>query len=711
MSPLNGWVIPLWFSVFLCGGVTIYLFFKVFKGYSSFSLRLFTISLGVWTLWGFLSIQWIISPDIYEALRLSQASLGVLAVYSPLLVIFSLSFARRNYNSFLKKWKVPLSLFFLIAVIFMLSMNSSLMVKEITGTALSTKASLGLIGKNSLLFFLIALILSLLNFESMLRYAKEVHRKNIKLFVWGIMGFLYGNIVIISYGILYSSLNFYQIFFQSIVTLGLLFSFLFSLSDKRIESTEIYVGRETFQGSITMITAGGILLVLGIFSLIIPLMRKSLHLFYILSGLFVLMFILPILIAFESIKNRVSIFIERSFSKSRYDYRKEWKELSDKLSSAFDLKEILEITADVIAEVTQIESLGIFLWDEFINRFYMVESRNISASEEYFEKEDKFLDWLWRWGKPLELDSLREKEELSEYYRTYKKKFDRLGASLILPLITGRQLIGLVVLGEKTGGEPFTFEDFEILETIANQASVAITHATMSEAMAVHKQMFSLHKISSFITHDVKNAVHTLSLAVQNAQNNIHKPEFQKDLLQSISRVTERMTNLMTKLSGTSEELQLNLKPNDLNKLINEIVRKIGIQTLPFVLFTLDLGSFPLVTFDYEAIEKVLYNLIKNAIESLKSKGEIKITTKREGNYVKVMISDTGVGMTQEFIHTKLFRPFQTTKKNGLGIGLYQSKIIVDAHKGTLSVESTPGKGTTFTLRLPIDSNKTNYKR
>jgi signal transduction histidine kinase len=105
---------------------------------------------------------------------------------------------------------------------------------------------------------------------------------------------------------------------------------------------------------------------------------------------------------------------------------------------------------------------------------------------------------------------------------------------------------------------------------------------------------------------------------------------------------------------------------------------------------------------DKEQIHKVLTNLVMNANEAVNGNGVIRVTTIHEGETVGFTVSDNGCGMTEAFMEDSLFRPFQTTKKKGLGIGLFHCKLIVEAHGGRIEVNSTLGKGTEFRVILPV---------
>jgi signal transduction histidine kinase len=110
----------------------------------------------------------------------------------------------------------------------------------------------------------------------------------------------------------------------------------------------------------------------------------------------------------------------------------------------------------------------------------------------------------------------------------------------------------------------------------------------------------------------------------------------------------------------------------------------------------------PRTLIDQEQIHKVLTNLVMNANEAVNGNGVIQVMTFHEGNTVSFAVTDNGCGMSAEFIEKSLFRPFQTTKKKGLGIGLFHSKLIIEAHRGKIEVNSTPGKGTEFRIVLPV---------
>ena len=115
------------------------------------------------------------------------------------------------------------------------------------------------------------------------------------------------------------------------------------------------------------------------------------------------------------------------------------------------------------------------------------------------------------------------------------------------------------------------------------------------------------------------------------------------------------------------------------------------------------LGVAPALAADRDQLLKVLENLMMNASDAVGQDGQIAVSTGRHENWAIITVRDNGCGMSREFVEKNLFRPFQTTKKQGMGIGLYHCKTIVEAHGGRIHVESEEGKGSIFRVLLPMD--------
>ena len=205
--------------------------------------------------------------------------------------------------------------------------------------------------------------------------------------------------------------------------------------------------------------------------------------------------------------------------------------------------------------------------------------------------------------------------------------------------------------------------------------------------------------MSSYVVHDLKNVAAQLSLVTRNAQKHLDNPDFVEDAMNTVKNATTRMNRLLAQLKKDRLE-QSATKLVNLRPLLEKAVSMRSVDKPTPELEKLDEGLVAEV--DPERLVAVLEHLIQNAQEATPDAGEIVVRANRVEHTVVVQVEDTGCGMDQEFIHQRLFRPFDTTKGNaGMGIGVYETQEYVNARGGVLEVDSQPGEGTTFTLRFP----------
>jgi len=205
--------------------------------------------------------------------------------------------------------------------------------------------------------------------------------------------------------------------------------------------------------------------------------------------------------------------------------------------------------------------------------------------------------------------------------------------------------------------------------------------------------------MSAFFVHDLKNAANTLSLLLQNLPEHFNDPEFREDAIKSCSRTVDHINLLISKLGSLRGGLSVAPVPTDLSALVETNLADWPPRS-PVALVR-DLTPALLTPLDAESFSKVISNLVINAREATPPGGSVRVATFTQGNRAILRVADTGCGMSAEFIQRSLFRPFQTTKKQGIGIGMFQSRMITEAHRGRIHVSSQPGKGTTFEVSLP----------
>jgi len=221
------------------------------------------------------------------------------------------------------------------------------------------------------------------------------------------------------------------------------------------------------------------------------------------------------------------------------------------------------------------------------------------------------------------------------------------------------------------------------------------------------RQFQSFLRLSAMLTHDLKNAITGLSMLVTNMERQFHRAEFRVDAVSSLRQATEKLGALVARLSepvrSLSGEYRRAPQPADLVPVIRRVLAATAEPRAEFYDIRTDLPDALVAPIDAERIERVLENLIVNAFEAMGGRGgRLTVAAGRESDtLIYFSVEDTGPGMTEDFMHTRLFHPFATTKKRGIGLGLYTCREIVESHGGRLEVKSKLGSGTRFRVVLP----------
>ncbi|MDT7807446.1 MAG: hypothetical protein QOJ70_1259 [Acidobacteriota bacterium] len=238
-----------------------------------------------------------------------------------------------------------------------------------------------------------------------------------------------------------------------------------------------------------------------------------------------------------------------------------------------------------------------------------------------------------------------------------------------------------------------------------NQMSDRLRDLIAREAES--RQFQSFLRISAMVSHDLKNAIAGLSMLVTNMERQFHREEFRADAIESLREATEKLKRTVARLSeparSLSGEYRIAARPTDLVPIISRVLATNAEPSRPLYDIEVHLPDKLVATVEPDRIENVIENLVINALEAMGAKGGC-LTVEAgtlDGDLVFLSVSDTGVGMNEEFVRTRLFRPFSTTKNKGIGLGLFTCREIVESHGGRLEVDSRAGAGTRFRVVLP----------
>jgi putative PEP-CTERM system histidine kinase len=281
---------------------------------------------------------------------------------------------------------------------------------------------------------------------------------------------------------------------------------------------------------------------------------------------------------------------------------------------------------------------------------------------------------------------------------------DRL--TVLVPLVVKDELVGLLALAPPLGAD-LSGEDEDLLATAAAQAGTVILNARLSEELARSREMDAFHKLSSFIVHDLKNAVAMLSMVTENAKIHGNNPAFQRDAFRTVDDSARQMRRLIGKLSGVPKQGEAVEGATAVNRVVQEVVGTSRVAAEGRVRIKEELDTETAAArITEEDLRAIVSNLVLNALEATPSNGEVRVSTTRRNDRVHIEVSDTGCGMSAAFVRESLFVPFRTTKSQGLGVGLFQVKTVIDSVGGKITVDSREGVGTTFAVDLPAADHR-----
>jgi signal transduction histidine kinase len=283
---------------------------------------------------------------------------------------------------------------------------------------------------------------------------------------------------------------------------------------------------------------------------------------------------------------------------------------------------------------------------------------------------------------------------LTNYYLRKTQSIDRLAEG-----------VGAIAKGELDHRiELLSSDDLRPLADNVDLMTKQIREQIAREAES--RQFQSFVRLSAVLTHDLKNAIEALSLTVSNMDRHFENAEFRADAMKTLRGATENLKSLVARLSQPVTTLSGEHKrprPADLVPMLRRVISMTADQVDEAHETKINLPDSLFAYVDVERMEKVVENLILNALEAMAEKRgtlSIEAGTAGEGK-VFFSVSDTGVGMSSRFIQERLFHPFATTKRRGVGLGLYTCREVVRANGGSIEVVSHPGAGTTFRVVLP----------
>ena len=266
-----------------------------------------------------------------------------------------------------------------------------------------------------------------------------------------------------------------------------------------------------------------------------------------------------------------------------------------------------------------------------------------------------------------------------------------------VPLIHDDRLVGLVLLGAPDYRRPLDWEDFDLLRTAGRQAASSLAEAHSQQALMNAQRFEDFNRRFAFILHDVKNLVSQLSLLSRNAERHADNAEFRADMVATLKSSVGKMNDLLARLAPSPDQRPARPEPTPLRSLVASAIAAKRRDHDVRLLGDGDLW----VQADPLLLEQAVGHLVQNAVDASTPEQPVTVRMSAASSQVSIDIVDQGSGMDADFVRTRLFQPFASTKQGGFGVGAFEAKSLVAAMGGRLTVESRPGKGSQFTITMP----------
>ncbi|MGE5319261.1 MAG: XrtA/PEP-CTERM system histidine kinase PrsK [Hyphomicrobiaceae bacterium] len=414
--------------------------------------------------------------------------------------------------------------------------------------------------------------------------------------------------------------------------------------------------------------------------------------------IFAALLVLALIALSGTFRSKLRVFIAKNFFAYRYDYREEWLNFTRAFAALGSSQTVQESCVRALAAL--VESPGGAIWLKNGAGFVQKARLNFPAVEGSEPEDGPVATFLAQGGWVIDIEDA--KSGLPAYRElTLPAWLTSTGvAGLVVPLLHGDELIGFVVLSSPRAQIELDWEVTDLLKTAGRQAASYLAQLQSAEALLEARKFDSFNRMSAFVVHDLKNLVAQLQLLLRNADRHIDKPEFRQDMLDTVKHVVERMHQLMLQLRAGATPVD-KPRPIDLAALMRKVLmskRASGQQ------FELAVEPGVIAIGHEDRLERVIGHLVQNAFDAAPVDPRVEVRVRQEPGCAVVEVKDNGAGMSADFVRNQLFKPFQTTKIMGMGIGAYESQQYVTSLGGRILVDSAPNAGTRVRVELPLSA-------
>lgn len=559
---------------------------------------------------------------------------------------------------------------------------------------------LGVWGRAPYLFIVVAMAVGVAQLEVVLRASREPLRHKLKFMVIGLGGLAGYQIYQASQMLLYPIWRPEHVMTSGVVTILALMLIGYGLGRSRLRELFVntYVSNQALVGSVSFIVIGGYLLAVGAVGTWLREQHRPLEDGLSVVVVFSALVILVLTLFSKTARAEIRRVLTRNLSRSKYDYRAQWLEVTEAFHLAGDRDAIFDTLLDLLIKTFPTRTLSIWSFREADRRFIRSRTLRPDVPVKSVELSHSVVVQLMSADDAVWLD-----RNLTIGATEGEGDDDPLLSSdmaLCFPIHIHGRLMAFIALGRQLHGDSYGVDDCDLLRVLAHQVGMLLSHANLAEERRASVELDAVHRFSIFCLHDLKNLAARLSLVAQNAEHHGEDPAFQASAIRTVRDTAQKMTALMSKLSLKSAKPLVTRLPElvDLAVLIDSIVTPLKGG---HVRWHLECGAVPPIMAVREEIHQVILNIVLNAKQAIHDQGEVSITLEESQESAILTVSDSGCGIPEEQLDS-MFQPARSSRPGGLGIGLYQCKQIVEAHRGTIRIRSEAGKGTEVRVELPL---------
>ena len=477
---------------------------------------------------------------------------------------------------------------------------------------------------------------------------------------------------------------------------------------------DIHVSRQFVFHSATLLGSGAYLLVMSLVAYSLRMFEGTWGMVAQATFLTAALLALAIIVSSGKIQAILKDYISRNFFSNKYDYRKEWLNFIESISTSLGNQTVPDRAVRALANLVESTSAALWAYREDENAFHCVSTWNMGDRLPVLAANDPFPARLAANKGLLSIatgyvDGQPAKDlVIPKWLATHPR------ACLVLPLFHVDRLIGFAVLGQFRAERKLTAEDFELLKTAGKQVASYLAESEAAQSLMRARKFEDFNRHFAFVVHDIKNLAGQMALLLQNAERHGANPEFQRDMLHTIGHAVRRMRGMLEQLRSGSVAASCSNAPFDIVRALRHATDNWKLQ-LPSLMIDLPDESVHAVG-DPERFDVVVNHLIQNASDAVGAKGGVSVGLHIEGklhtngnmddrdeeSWAVVTVSDEGPGMDRAFIEQKLFEPMHSEKSDGYGLGAFQTRQLIKEMGGKLDVESRVGAGTHMIVRLPL---------